>query len=180
MSMWYYADADHARQGPIDAAELVRLRLQGRLAWDTLVWREGMTDWQPMRDFASELAQADDRAPALAETAAPGAAGATVPPAGAAPATEPALPAEIGSVEELFLVGRHLEQYRHHHVQRFETGNDLAYHFRHHLHRHLCGHQIYFYHDDFHYRQSHLTCFRFWNAGIAGRCHFRQRSPDPL
>ena len=63
MSMWYYADADHARQGPIDAAELVRLRLQGRLAWDTLVWREGMTDWQPMRDFASELAQADDRAP---------------------------------------------------------------------------------------------------------------------
>ncbi len=92
MSMWYYADADHARQGPIDAAELVRLRLQGRLAWDTLVWREGMTDWQPMRDFASELAQADDRAPALAGTAPLGAAGATVPPAGAAAATEPASP----------------------------------------------------------------------------------------
>ncbi|TYT25971.1 RDD family protein [Luteimonas viscosa] len=71
MSMWYYADADHARQGPVDAAELVRLRLQGRLAWETLVWREGMTDWQPMRDFAAELAQADDRgaaaeAPAVA------------------------------------------------------------------------------------------------------------------
>ncbi len=71
MSMWYYADADHARQGPVDAAELVRLRLQGRLAWETLVWREGMADWQPMRDFAAELAQADDRG--AAATAAPGA-----------------------------------------------------------------------------------------------------------
>ena len=34
ISAYYYADADHARQGPIDAAELVRLRLQGRLLGD--------------------------------------------------------------------------------------------------------------------------------------------------
>lgn len=61
MSMWYYADREHARQGPVEPAELVRLRLQGRLDWDSLVWREGMAEWQPMRDFAGELAQADDR-----------------------------------------------------------------------------------------------------------------------
>src|SRR5690606_17952525 len=55
MSIWYYADADHVRQGPVDAASLVRLRLQGRLGWDTLVWREGMAEWRPMREFAGEL-----------------------------------------------------------------------------------------------------------------------------
>ena len=60
MSEWYYADAGNARQGPVDAAELVNLRLRGRLGWETLVWREGMADWQPMRDFAAELARADD------------------------------------------------------------------------------------------------------------------------
>ena len=91
MSMWYYADRDHARQGPIDAAGLVRLRLDGRLDWDALVWREGMDDWRPMREFAAELAQADDRAPAA--TAGPDAA---VPaPAGggfAAAVAEPASP----------------------------------------------------------------------------------------
>ena len=65
MSMWYYADAGHVRQGPIDAASLVQLRLQGRLGWETLVWREGMGDWRPMREFAAELAQAGDVAPPL-------------------------------------------------------------------------------------------------------------------
>ncbi|TWT18098.1 RDD family protein [Luteimonas marina] len=65
MPEWYYADAANARQGPVDAAALVRLRLQGQLGWETLVWREGMADWRPMRDFAAELAQADDRGPLL-------------------------------------------------------------------------------------------------------------------
>lgn len=65
MSEWYYADAANTRQGPVDDAALVRLRLQGQLGWDTLVWREGMADWRPMRDFAAELAQADDRGPLL-------------------------------------------------------------------------------------------------------------------
>ena len=90
MSMWYYADRDHARQGPVDAAELVRLRLAGRLDWDALIWREGMADWRPMREFAAELAQTDDRAPATAASpdlvAAPAGAGFT------APAAEPASP----------------------------------------------------------------------------------------
>ncbi|MCA0393312.1 MAG: RDD family protein [Proteobacteria bacterium] len=65
MSVWYYADASNDRQGPVTPAELVRLRLQGTLGWGSLVWRDGMGDWQPMRDFAGELAQADDRGPLL-------------------------------------------------------------------------------------------------------------------
>ena len=68
MSVWYYADARNERQGPVAAAELVRLRLRGTLGWDTLVWREGMGEWQPMRDFAGELAQADDRGATLLST----------------------------------------------------------------------------------------------------------------
>ncbi len=91
MSIWYYADRDNARQGPVEAAELVRLRLRGQLDWDTLVWRDGMAEWRPMRDFAAELAQADDRAAGVDGAAAdptfhPQA------PATAAPAVEPASP----------------------------------------------------------------------------------------
>jgi uncharacterized RDD family membrane protein YckC len=80
MSKWYYADAEHASQGPVDDASLVRLRLQGQLGWDTLVWRDGMSDWRPMRDFAAELARAEGGAPPLPPG--PGPAGAT---AGVAP-----------------------------------------------------------------------------------------------
>ena len=76
MSMWYYADARNERQGPVSAIELVRLRLQGALGWESLVWRDGMGEWQPMRDFAGELAQADDRGPALLSTSD----GAVLPP----------------------------------------------------------------------------------------------------
>lgn len=55
MSNWYYADAERQRQGPLAAAELAQRFHQGRLRLDTLVWREGLADWQPLRDFTSEL-----------------------------------------------------------------------------------------------------------------------------
>lgn len=86
MSVWYYADAANARQGPVEAAELVRLRLQGRLGWETLVWREGLADWRPMREFAAELAQADDRGPL------PATGDGAVTATSRAAASEPALP----------------------------------------------------------------------------------------
>jgi len=86
MTMWHYADADHAHQGPIDAASLVRLRLQGQLGWDTLVWREGMSDWRPMRDFAAELARAEVGAPPLPPGASAASAGAGMGPVLGAPA----------------------------------------------------------------------------------------------
>ena len=43
---WYYAE--NGRQtGPIDDAQLEALAREGRILFDTLVWREGMTEWQP-------------------------------------------------------------------------------------------------------------------------------------
>lgn len=78
MIQWYYADAAQTRQGPVDAAGLVRMRLSGQLDWNTLVWREGLDDWRPMRDCAAELAQVDERA---AAPAAPAQAMAAAPPA---------------------------------------------------------------------------------------------------
>lgn len=55
MSNWYYADAERQRQGPLTADELAQRFHQGRLRLDTLVWRDGLADWQPLRDFNDEL-----------------------------------------------------------------------------------------------------------------------------
>jgi uncharacterized RDD family membrane protein YckC len=56
MENWYYADAERQRQGPLSADELAQRFHQGRLRLDTLVWRDGMAEWQPLRDFTAELA----------------------------------------------------------------------------------------------------------------------------
>jgi uncharacterized RDD family membrane protein YckC len=56
MENWYYADADRQRQGPLSADELAQRFHQGRLRLDTLVWRDGLAEWQPLRDFTGELA----------------------------------------------------------------------------------------------------------------------------
>ncbi|MFT3761539.1 MAG: RDD family protein [Pseudoxanthomonas sp.] len=74
MTQWYYADRSRQRQGPIEAAELAALFRSGQVAPDTLVWREGLTQWQALGDFAGELGLLDD-APAPAAS----------PPADAAP-----------------------------------------------------------------------------------------------
>ena len=44
--IWYYA-VDSEQKGPIDAAELNLLIAVSTIGPETLVWREGMTDWQP-------------------------------------------------------------------------------------------------------------------------------------
>jgi uncharacterized RDD family membrane protein YckC len=78
MSRWYYADAGNQRQGPVASADLVGLRQQGALGWQTLVWREGMADWRPMAEFAGELAADEDlrwqsaAVPGAGSAAAPG------------------------------------------------------------------------------------------------------------
>jgi uncharacterized RDD family membrane protein YckC len=43
---WYYVEAGQ-QTGPVDDAQLAELERSGRIQTDTLVWREGMTDWQP-------------------------------------------------------------------------------------------------------------------------------------
>lgn len=56
MSQWHYADHQRQQHGPVEASELARLLRNGDVALDTLVWRDGLPGWQPLRDFAAELA----------------------------------------------------------------------------------------------------------------------------
>ncbi len=43
---WYYVDAGQ-QAGPLEEAQLEELFNAGRIQPDTLVWREGMANWQP-------------------------------------------------------------------------------------------------------------------------------------
>ena len=60
MSAWHYADRNRNRQGPVETAALARLFREGRLQLDSLVWREGLANWRPLGDFASELGLLDE------------------------------------------------------------------------------------------------------------------------
>ena len=42
-----------ARSAPDELAQRFH---QGQLRLDTLVWRDGLAEWQPLRDFTGELA----------------------------------------------------------------------------------------------------------------------------
>lgn len=55
MSEWYYADAQRERHGPLDAATIRDLFRKGELDLSSLVWREGMSQWQPLSAAADEL-----------------------------------------------------------------------------------------------------------------------------
>jgi len=43
---WYYVDAGQ-QAGPVDDAQLEELARSGKIQSDTLIWREGMDNWQP-------------------------------------------------------------------------------------------------------------------------------------
>ena len=43
---WYYVDGGR-QAGPVDDAGLYALLAAGKITNETLVWREGLTDWQP-------------------------------------------------------------------------------------------------------------------------------------
>jgi len=55
MSGWYYADRSREQHGPVTADELGTHYRYGRITLDSLVWREGLPQWLPLRDFAEEL-----------------------------------------------------------------------------------------------------------------------------
>ena len=59
MSIWYYADAERQRQGPFSAEELTGQFRNGRVNLETLVWRDGLSEWRQLHDFADELALSD-------------------------------------------------------------------------------------------------------------------------
>lgn len=68
MTQWYYSDSERNRHGPVSGHDLAQLHAHGQLAPDTLVWREGLGQWQPWQTLMAEvLAPA---APAATEPAA--------------------------------------------------------------------------------------------------------------
>src|SRR6476659_4486846 len=81
--MWYYA-AEGRQAGPISQTELAALVQQGQVTMESLVWREGMANWQPLRDVRSSIPEL-----AAAVVASAGAAAQTgVSQAGAPPSGE--------------------------------------------------------------------------------------------
>jgi uncharacterized membrane protein len=55
---WHYA-VDGGQRGPVDDGELDRLLAVGEVTPDTLVWRAGMTGWQPLREARAALPPGD-------------------------------------------------------------------------------------------------------------------------
>src|SRR5689334_4593991 len=70
---WYYVSAGK-QAGPVDDTQLEALARIGQIQMDTLVWREGMAEWQPYRTVAPAgvtvpapgMMPPDPAAPALA------------------------------------------------------------------------------------------------------------------
>ena len=65
MSEWYYADRQGQQRGPVQSQELLALRNAGQIGMDTLVWRNGMSNWQAFATMANEIM------PPPSETASP-------------------------------------------------------------------------------------------------------------
>lgn len=55
MTQWYYVDPQQQRHGPVSAQALVQQFQLRALDMASLVWREGMDHWQPLRNVAPEL-----------------------------------------------------------------------------------------------------------------------------
>src|SRR5262245_43595391 len=72
---WFYALGGQ-QQGPVDDGQLDALAAAGTITLDTLVWREGMANWQPMRQArpVSSAAPPTVAPPVMAPAAAAGAA----------------------------------------------------------------------------------------------------------
>jgi uncharacterized RDD family membrane protein YckC len=55
MTEWYYSDAERRQQGPVNADALAALHADGTLRPDSLVWREGLSEWRPWREMIAEV-----------------------------------------------------------------------------------------------------------------------------
>lgn len=53
--LWYYAEKGR-QAGPVSRKELQRLAREGAIRPDTLVWHEGMPEWQPYAEMAGPAA----------------------------------------------------------------------------------------------------------------------------
>jgi uncharacterized RDD family membrane protein YckC len=66
---WFYAEGSQ-QKGPVSDADLAALVRQGTISTSTLIWREGLPDWQPVSQIRPDLATASD-APVLGGMAVP-------------------------------------------------------------------------------------------------------------
>lgn len=51
MADWFYGK-DNTQHGPVSELEIRTLASSGQIDANTIVWREGMADWLPMKDVA--------------------------------------------------------------------------------------------------------------------------------
>ena len=49
MADWFYGK-DNSQHGPVSDLEIRNMVSSGKIDMDTIIWREGMTDWIPMKD----------------------------------------------------------------------------------------------------------------------------------
>lgn len=54
MSEWFHAEGNR-QQGPLPTEQLVELFRSNQITLDTLVWRDGLPQWQPLRTVVDEL-----------------------------------------------------------------------------------------------------------------------------
>lgn len=67
MKLWYYGHANE-QLGPVDDVTLRGKIAAGEVTADSLVWRDGMGDWQPLR----EVAELQEPAAGIDASAGPG------------------------------------------------------------------------------------------------------------
>ena len=68
MAEWFYAK-DNAQHGPASDLEIRSLISTGQINQDTVIWREGMSDWLPLKEVPDfQLPQASNQQNSNAET----------------------------------------------------------------------------------------------------------------
>ena len=67
---WYYADGGQ-QKGPVSDMDFIVLTRDGIIKGETLVWREGLPEWQPLSQVRPDLVQGASGAPVLAGMAIP-------------------------------------------------------------------------------------------------------------
>jgi uncharacterized RDD family membrane protein YckC len=63
--MWYYTENEQQR-GPVTEADFETLRRDGKINSETLVWREGMANWQALREVVPNIIAPSNRPAVLA------------------------------------------------------------------------------------------------------------------
>lgn len=94
MNEWFHAEGNR-QLGPVSREEIQALYTAGRISLQTLVWRDGMANWQPLRSVAAEFDLVDRPVPPpLIDTAA---AVPPLPPAAPVAAPSPPMQAPLAA-----------------------------------------------------------------------------------